>query len=115
MRYLLLLFLLCTSTFTNAKEEELPNAETELLPEVPELPMPVKSGENLEPDITIVRKGKNTVKEYRRNGQLFMVKVVPDIGPAYYLHDTNGDGKMDVRSNQLDQGADVNMWSIFEW
>ena len=64
MRYLLLLFLLCTSTFTNAKEEELPNAETELLPEVPELPMTVKSGENLDPDITIVRKWRNTVQEY---------------------------------------------------
>lgn len=112
MRYLLLIFLVSLSTFTFAKEEDESNVEIESLPE---LPMPVKSGENLEPDITIVRKGKNTVQEYRRNGQLFMVKVVPDVGPAYYLRDTNGDGKMDVRSNQLDQGADVNMWSIFEW
>ena len=115
MRYLLLIFLVSLSTFTFAKEEDESNVEIESLPEVPELPMPVKSGENLEPDITIVRKGKNTVQEYRRNGQLFMVKVVPDVGPAYYLRDTNGDGKMDVRSNQLVQGADVNMWSIFEW
>ncbi len=115
MRYLCLLFLISLSASIYAIEEDLPNAETESLPEVPELPMPIKSGETLEPDITIVRKGKNTVQEYRRNGQLFMVKVIPDVGPPYYLRDTNGDGKMDVRSNQLDQGADVNMWRIFEW
>lgn len=115
MRYLFLFLLLSISSALYAVDDDLPNAETEQLPEVPELPMPVKSGENLEPDITIVRKGKNTVQEYRHNGQLFMVKVIPDVGPPYYLRDTNGDGKMDVRSNQLDQGAEVNMWRIFEW
>ena len=44
-----------------------------------------------------------------------MVKIVPDIGPAYYLRDTDGDGKMDVRSNELDRGAEVNMWNVLEW
>lgn len=115
MRYLLLFLLLSSSSFIYATDEDLPNAQTESLPEVPEIPMPVKSGENLEPDITIVRKGKNTLQEYRVNGRLFMVKVIPDVGPPYYLRDTNGDGKMDVRSNQLDDGATINMWRIFEW
>jgi len=39
----------------------------------------------MEPDITIIRKGKKTIQEYRRGGRLYMIKIVPDIGPPYYL------------------------------
>jgi hypothetical protein len=98
----------------NALEDDAP-PRLEQMPEVPQPPMPVKSGENLEPDITIIRKGKKTIQEYRRSGRLYMIKVIPDVGPAYYLHDTDGDGKMDVRSSELDRGAQVNMWNILEW
>lgn len=83
--------------------------------EVPEPPLPVQSGEELEPDITIIRKGKKTIQEYRKGGRLYMVKVVPDIGPPYYFLDTNGDGKLDIRRSDLSQDSNVNMWKIFEW
>lgn len=85
------------------------------LPEVPEPPLPVQSGEEMEPDITIIRKGSKTIHEYRRGGWLYMIKVIPDIGPPYYFIDSNGDGKMDVQKNDLDKGAQVNMWKILEW
>ena len=85
------------------------------VPEPPELPMPVQSGETLAPDITIIRKGKKTIQEFRRNGILYMVKIVPQIGPAYYLIDTDGDGLMDVRGNDLDSGMKINQWKLFEW
>lgn len=114
MRRLILLSLFALPFSVHAADDEAP-PRLEQVPEVPEPPMPVKSGETMEPDITIVRKGKKTIQEYRRNGRLYMVKVVPDIGPAYYLRDTDGDGKMDVRSNELDRGAEVNMWNILEW
>jgi len=84
-------------------------------PEPPELPMPVQSGETLEPDITIIRKGKKTIQEYRKNGELYMIKIVPAVGPAYYLLDTDGDGNMDVRRSDLDRGNYVNQWKILEW
>jgi len=113
MRRLLLLALLTLPFTTHAADEEPPRLEQ--VPDVPDAPKQVKSGETLEPDITIVRKDKKTIQEYRRNGRLYMVKIVPDIGPAYYLRDTDGDGKMDVRSNELDRGAEVNMWQILEW
>ncbi len=87
----------------------------EAVPEPPELPMPVQSGENLEPDITIIRKGKKTIQEYRKNGQLYMVKILPAAGPAYYLIDTDGDGNIDVKRNDLDDGTQINMWKIFQW
>ena len=45
-----------------------------------------------------------------------MIKVVPDIGPPYYFLDNDGDGKMDVRRDDLDHGdSQVNMWKILEW
>lgn len=87
----------------------------EPLPEVPELPMPVESGETMEPDITITRKGEKTIQEYRRGGRIYMIKVVPDIGPPYYFIDNDGDGKLDVRNNDMDRGSRVNMWKILEW
>jgi hypothetical protein len=114
MRRLLLLALLALPFFSYAADDDTP-PRLEQLPEVPDAPKQVKSGETLEPDITIVRKEKNTVHEYRRGGKLYMVKIIPDVGPAYYLRDTDGDGKMDVRSNDLDRGAQVNMWTIWEW
>lgn len=113
MRHLILVSLLFLPLMANAVDETPPRLEN--VPDVPEPPKQVKSGENLEPDITIVKKGKKTVHEYRRNGRLYMVKVIPDVGLPYYLRDTDGDGKMDVRTNELDRGADVNMWNVLEW
>jgi hypothetical protein len=111
MRRFILLFFLAFPAF--AVDEQPPKLEA--VPEAPEPPLPVQSGETLEPDITIIRKGKNTIQEYRRGGRLYMIKVVPDIGPPYYFIDNDGDGKMDVRSNDGDRGSNINMWKIWEW
>lgn len=85
------------------------------VPDPPELPMPTQDGEVLEPDITIIRKGKSTIQEFRRNGQLYMIKVNPDIGPSYYLIDKDGDGNMDVRKSDLEEGLNVHQWKLLEW
>lgn len=114
MRHLILLSLLFLPVVANALDDDAP-PRLEQMPEVPDPPKSVKSGEVLEPDITIVRKGKKTLHEYRRAGKLYMIKVIPDVGFPYYLRDTDGDGKMDVRSNELDRGAEVNMWNVLEW
>lgn len=37
------------------------------------------------PDITIIEREEQTVFEYRQNGQLRMVRVVPKWGKPYYL------------------------------
>ena len=111
MRRYILLSLLAFPAF--AVDEKPPKLDA--VPEAPEPPLPVQSGEALEPDITIIRKGKETIQEFRRGGRLYMIRVVPDIGPAYYFIDNDGDGKMDVRRDDLDKGSNVNMWKIFEW
>jgi len=111
MRTLLAISLIFISNFTFAQQ----NQDPAPFPEPPELPMPVQSGETLEPDITIIRKGKKTIQEFRRNGELYMVKIIPAIGPAYYLIDTDGDGTLDVRGNDLDEGTQINQWKLLEW
>ena len=111
MRRFILLSFLAFPAF--AVDEQPPKLEA--VPEAPDLPMPVQSGETLEPDITIIRKGKKTIQEYRSGGRLYMIKVIPDIGPPYYFIDNDGDGKMDVRRDDLDKGSNINMWKILEW
>lgn len=114
-RFALLSFTLsaCLLSWTATADE--PQQNLESLPEVPEPPPQAQSGEALEPDITIIRREKKIIQEFRRGGRLYMIKVVPDIGPPYYFLDTNGDGKMDVRSSDLDQPSRINMWKLLEW
>lgn len=89
--------------------------EPAAVPEPPDLPEAVQSGENMEPDITIIKRGKETIQEYRINGRLYMVKITPSIGPSYYLVDNDGDGNMDARRSQLESGVKIPQWVLFSW
>jgi len=100
---------------TLAQSEDLPPPEVEAVPEVPEPPLPVQSGEALEPDITIIRRGEDIVQEYRVNGQLYMIKVVPKHGRPYYLIDSDHDGTLDVRRSDIEEGIRIHQWKIFSW
>ncbi len=111
MRQLLAFSLIFISTYSFAEQAQ----DLIAIPEPPELPMTIQSGEAIEPDITIRREGKKTIQEYRKNGELYMVKIIPIVGPAYYLIDTNGDGNMDVRGSDLDKGLKINQWKLFQW
>jgi hypothetical protein len=95
--------------------DDAPATDLAPVPEPPEMPKQVQDDEPMEPDITIIRKGKKTLQEFRKNGKLYMVKVIPDVGPPYYFIDTNGDGKMDVRRNDMDKDININQWQILEW
>lgn len=94
---------------------EPPPANTAPLPDQPDIPPPVESGETLEPDITIIRKGKETIEEYRIHGRLYMVKITPSVGPPYYMIDSNGDGNLDVRRSDVRRDMDVPRWVLFSW
>lgn len=86
----------------------------EPVPEPPDLPDPLETGENIEPQVTIIRKDDAVVEEYRVNGFLYMVKVTPAVGPAYYMVDNDGDGRMDSRRSDLDDVI-VPQWVLFTW
>ncbi len=85
-------------------------------PEPPPIPERVQSGEVLEPDVRIVRRDQATVTEYRVNGRLRAIKVQPDGDlPAYYLYDTDGDGRLDQRRGRFEPDLLIPNWVIFSW
>lgn len=83
-------------------------------PEPPEIPPALVDGEAIEPDVTIIKKEEGTIYEYRINGQLYMVKVQPQVGPAYYLVDRDGDGEFDSRSSDP-TNISVPQWILLRW
>ena len=82
---------------------------------VPEPPPPPKGFEldpALEPQVTIIRRGTDTVEEHRIGGRLYMIKVTPAAGGTpYYLVDQQGDGKF-TRQHPQDTGLRPPMWVI---
>jgi hypothetical protein len=85
------------------------------VPEPPEVPPQVKSGETLEPDVTIRRDDRKTVTEYRVNGRVQSIKVEPVVGPTYWLVDTTGDGFTDTRYDNFYPPFAIPGWVIFRW
>ncbi len=109
MRSYALLLSLVITPFSYAAETDLAPA-----PEPPVLPEQVQSGETLEPEVTIIHKEQETVEEYRINGRLYQVKITPTKGAPYYLIDTDGDGELETRANDITQ-SQVPQWVLFSW
>ena len=64
------------------------------------------------PDVTIIEGEERTIYEYRQNGNLRMVKIVPNWGKPYYLYPrdgTTGFGDLE-RADML-----LPTWIIFEF
>ncbi len=68
----------------------------------------------VEPDITITESGTTTVYEYRVRGALYMIRVQPQVGPAYYFYDVNGDGVIDAQERSARNTA-VPQWELLHW
>lgn len=83
----------------------------EPLPEPPPPPPGLALDPALEPQVTITRRGEDTVEEFRVNGKLYAVKVTPPHGVPYWLMDATGDGSM-IRRDSLDSGLRVPQWVI---
>ena len=69
---------------------------------------------DLEPPVTIIKQAEQTIEEYRANGKLYMIKVIPKIGSPYYLVDDRGDGKFS-RQEGLDSGVRPPRWTIHKF
>lgn len=82
--------------------------------EAPAPPPPLQSGEPLEPEVKIRRTPRATIYEYRRNGSLFMVRVLPSSGAPYYFVDTDGDGALDYQPGEPVQDT-TNQWILLQW
>ena len=78
-------------------------------------PIDPAEGEGLEPEVTIIQKRDAIHEEYRLNGRLYMIKVIPAIGPPYYYVDRDGDGLMETRMNDRAWEVKIPQWVIFSW
>jgi len=76
---------------TSLTAAERPN-NLEPLEDIPP-PSIVLEGEPMdEPEVTIRKKGEDTIEEYRIHGELYMMKITPKNGVPYYLHKDDRDG-----------------------
>jgi hypothetical protein len=87
-------------------------ANLEDVPAPPPIPAGVTE-EDFEPEVTIIKRGEDTVTEYRVHGKLYMVKVTPPHGVSYYLVDRKGDGVF--ARETADAKLSVPQWVIKSW
>ncbi len=72
-------------------------------------------GDVMEPEVEIIRRGETTIEEYRINGELYMVRIVPQNAPPYYLVDSDGDGQLETRRDELSPNVAPPAWVLFRW
>lgn len=84
------------------------------IPEPPPPPPGYELGPGVEPDVTILKRGTDTVEEYRIGGKLYMIKVTPPNGRPYYLVDQRGDGSF-TRQDSFESGIRPPQWVIMEF
>ncbi|MBK9161602.1 MAG: DUF2782 domain-containing protein [Nitrosomonadales bacterium] len=109
MRHYLLILLGCFS-LTAFAAQPAPPANLEPLPPPPAFDVPPDDA----PEVTITKETEQTIEEYRVGGRLYMIKVIPKVGPPYYLVDDLGDGKFS-RQESLDSGLRVPRWVIHKF
>ena len=102
---------------TDTPAQRKPAGKTPALQPLPEPPPPppgLEPDPALEPQVTIQRRGTQTVEEFRMNGRLYMVKVTPAHGVPYYLIDNVGRGEFQ-RYDNYDARTRPPMWVIHQF
>ncbi|SDY02737.1 DUF2782 domain-containing protein [Nitrosomonas sp. Nm33] len=90
---------------------ELPDLAPHNGPELPDLGI----DSSLEPQVTIKEGKEATVEEYRVNGQLYMIKVIPRIGKPFYLLNKRSPVGEPHRGDLEGYGVNVPMWEIYRF
>ncbi len=100
--WLLALLILLPYATTSAADRHGNTPDVQSPAPVAKPPMPQPPAESTDrlppPQITITTRGTTRYKEYRMNGVLYMIEVIPEKGPPYYLIDRRGGGHFS-RSN----------------
>jgi len=112
MRPLIAALILCIALPVAAQTQPKPNLQP--VPEPPPPPPGMELDPALEPQVTIIKRGADTVEEYRIAGKLYMIKVTPPGGTPFYLIDERGDGKFS-RQETHDTGIRPPMWMIYQF
>ena len=109
---LMLSFAATLPAFAQSKEHPKPKDLQSV--EAPPPPPKVTEDLSMEGKVTIVKRGTDTVEEYRLNGKLYKMRVVPANGPAYFLVDPKGDGNF-ARVDGPAPTIAVPTWVLLEW
>lgn len=75
-------------------------------------PLPEVEDQELQPEVTIRRRGKSVIEEYRIGGRLYMVRITPKIGRPYVLYDRDGDGVLETRLPGSQKRIAPPMWIL---
>lgn len=95
-----------------AQQEAAENADPAAPPPIP----PKVPGEEIEPSVVITESEGQRIEEYSQDGRVYMVKITPVKGPAYYYLDEDGDGELELRESdrKLNPVQPV-YWKVKEW
>lgn len=95
-----------------AQSEDAPETDPAAPPPIP----PKVPNEELTPSVFITQRGEDRVEEYSRDGRVYMVKITPIVGLAYWYFDENGDGQLELQDMDKGHGPVRPVyWKLKEW
>ena len=97
-----------------AAEKQATPDNLEPLPEALPPPGAIEGDVGEEPQVTIIKKGEDTVEEYRVHGELYMQKITPSHGVPYYLMKEDQDGGWS-RVDDISKPMVIPKWVIFRF
>ena len=108
--------LMLSSTLCCSMAMAQPEATEKADPAAPPPIPPKVPGEEFEPSVVITEREGQRIEEYSQNGRIYMVKITPVKGPAYYYLDEDGDGQLELteRDRKMNPVQPV-YWKLKEW
>lgn len=76
---------------------------------------PVEGEQEPTGEVTIKDGQDEVISEFRINGQLYMIRITPKKGVPYYLVDSDGDGNLETRWNELAPEILIPSWVLLRW